>query len=614
MQAATKKAQSNSKLSTKRKRNPEKMEKKDDIKSKMEPCRAYKKGEKIEVFYINTDFSDSYMAVDSVGGASLAPRVGQSRGWLRATINKDFDPAVDTRADRRVEVRYVHAKWVDRDGDCLDCSKESNMIDFVPTSRIRPVKSHPRKFGGENMGVSVSILLVRWASKCPGVRDGEGGWGETGSVVSDHYIQTWLDALEYVFPNDHQIITAFVQSTEDIIRLGAAANPIRRMLEGRHVGAFYFVWPVTFADDSSKARDYPGYLEQTQALRCLGQFEASGVSTRFPYTSHLYRLFLAKDWMAHMCLSPAFNCPATAKVSRSMIECDPIQAANTALKALHHVREVQRKQTHVEGKDTLSHEPSMGNVNAWHEMRGVAKLGFSWEATSVRRFEGHSQLARHLQRLVNTSQNLSESVLVQDLVERFDCEVRTFVVEGKPVRRRRRFTDFEKRGNQEEGDDPANEGLYTDFKRCGRDQALPMYFNNDEKALVDAEKEIDRLIALWCDWLRCECATVPPVFRFDAFVRRCKGGGKCDVFSGELTELGACTLGWPKADMIATLYPPVLRAILTDHTECVASKYNPGQPQCACHRRNNISVVCKIYPPRPQKQRRDSDEDSSDSD
>ena len=65
---------------------------------------------------------------------------------------------------------------------------------------------------------------------------------------------------------------------------------------------------------------------------------------------------------------------------------------------------------------------------------------------------------------------------------------------------------------------------------------IPPLFHH--QALVDAEKEIDRLIALWCDWLRCECAQVPPVFRFDAFVRRRKGGGKCDVFSGELTELG----------------------------------------------------------------------------
>ena len=32
----------------------------------------------------------------------------------------------------------------------------------------------------------------------------------------------------------------------------------------------------------------------------------------------------------------------------------------------------------------------------------------------------------------------------------------------------------------------------------------------------------------------------------------------------QLTELGACTLGWPKEDMMRTLYPAVLRACLRD--------------------------------------------------
>lgn len=562
-----------------------------------EPVFAYKAGNKVEVFYVNHDRSDSYMAVDSLGYGATTPRLGQSRGWLRATVVNDFDP----RSDRRVKIRYLHTKWVDRDGEALNTADGSNLIDFVPPERVRMTKGrYSRGLGGENTGVSLSILMVRWATdKCPGVREGSGGWGETGSVVSDHYIQTWLNAFEYVFPNDYQIITAYVQSSEDVVRLGAAGGAIRRMLEGRHVGAFYFIWPVTFADDSGKATDFPGYLEQTKALRCLGELESAGVSTRFPYTSHLYRLFLAKDWMAHMCLSPSYKCPATTKVSRSMIECDAQQAANIALKSLHHVRETQRKQTHLAGGGKL-HEPSLGLDTAWHEMRGVAKLGYSWEATSVRRFEGHAQLAQQLQRLVNTSQNLSECVLVQDLVENFTCEVRTFVVEGQPIRRRRRFTDFEQRGTFDEDDDddndPADEGLYTDFKKCGRDEALATYFNNDEEALCDAEKEIDRLIEQWCNWLRCECAQLPPVFRFDAFVRRRPNGKRCDVFSGELTELGACTLGWPKADMMATLYPAVLRACLLDHTQCIDDEQASG---CACHTSDKISLKGFEEPPKP---------------
>ena len=49
-----------------------------------------------------------------------------------------------------------------------------------------------------------------------------------------------------------------------------------------------------------------------------------------------------------------------------------------------------------------------------------------------------------------------------------------------------------------------------------------------------------------------------------------------DVFAGELTELGACTLGWEVSDMVATLFPAVLGACLNDHS----CRY----PQCPCHR------------------------------
>jgi hypothetical protein len=69
---------------------------------------------------------------------------------------------------------------------------------------------------------------------------------------------------------------------------------------------------------------------------------------------------------------------------------------------------------------------------------------------------------------------------------------------------------------------------------------------------------VDALIAQFVLWLTTECCEVPPVFRFDAFLRL-RGSSAaekrttkvCDVFSGELTELGACTLGWELSDMVS---------------------------------------------------------------
>ena len=54
--------------------------------------------------------------------------------------------------------------------------------------------------------------MIRWGH--PGIdeiREGNGGWGDTGSVVADRYISTWLDSLEAVFGQDCEVITSWCQ-------------------------------------------------------------------------------------------------------------------------------------------------------------------------------------------------------------------------------------------------------------------------------------------------------------------------------------------------------------------------------------------------------------------
>jgi hypothetical protein len=75
-------------------------------------------------------------------------------------------------------------------------------------------------------------------------------------------------------------------------------------------------------------------------------------------------------------------------------------------------------------------------------MEGVAKLGYSWEANDVLRFKGARELAVRLTRLFNQPQGTAEFAFVQDLIVDFDCEVRTFVVNGKPIQHARRYTAF----------------------------------------------------------------------------------------------------------------------------------------------------------------------------
>ena len=97
-------------------------------------------------------------------------------------------------------------------------------------------------------------------------------------------------------------------------------------------------------------------------------------------------------------------------------------------------------------------------------------------------------------------------------------------------------------------------------------------------ALRDAEAKMDGLIAKYCLWLQTECCDLPPVFRFDAFLRvKTSDPALCDVFSGELTELGACTLGWDLPDMVTHLFPAVLGSFLED-APCQAGA------KCLCHK------------------------------
>ena len=60
--------------------------------------------------------------------------------------------------------------------------------------------------------------------------------------------------------------------------------------------------------------------------------------------------------------------------------------------------------------------------------KGVVKLGFSWEAMDVRKFEGEAELASALRELAEQNMSLGDTVMVQEWID-FDCELRLFFVE-----------------------------------------------------------------------------------------------------------------------------------------------------------------------------------------
>jgi hypothetical protein len=116
-------------------------------------------------------------------------------------------------------------------------------------------------------------------------------------VVSDSYISFWLDALDAGFPNDYQVMTIWIASSEDLTAVSHLARTLKHMLHGRHHAAMYFLWPAQCQD----AQFIPsGYVDLPTVMAAMTSMEGSGITTRFPHNSHLYKVFLSKDWTSQV--------------------------------------------------------------------------------------------------------------------------------------------------------------------------------------------------------------------------------------------------------------------------------------------------------------------------
>ena len=99
----------------------------------------------------------------------------------------------------------------------------------------------------------------------------------------------------------------------------------------------------------------------------------------------------------------------------------------------------------------------------------------------------------------------------------------------------------------------------------------------------------ERLAPRWHCWLRGECAEAVPFFRLDVFVvpRPERGRGAMpDLWTGELTELGASTLSW-RDGFGRAIFPAVLRSCFRG-AAC-------GEPGCTCRGRGAPAALSLIH-------------------
>ena len=349
------------------------------IENATEEPRTYREGEEVDVFYraLEEDTGGYFPCADSTDNL-CGPRVARSDGWVPAVVER----AHHGWDGEQVLVRHAWPHWREPGGRPLDMSDDRNSVQRFAPYRVRPRSEKPEK-------PSLDILLVRWGGKedpdaCAGQYSGS--WGSAGAVVSDRFASGLLDFIHWKLGCDYGACAAYVTSGQDLERL--CERRITQMLEGKHVAAFYLLWPARF-DDGTAGR--PGMVPADSLLELMRRVESAGVPTRFPHAAHVYRALLAKEWTTAVsgCGPSQMRVPATTRVAASSVARVPFSAAKRAVDALRAIK-----------GDECD--------------RGVVKLGYSWEALDVRAWRGVSDLAGALVDVLHQPGCRARHVFVQE--------------------------------------------------------------------------------------------------------------------------------------------------------------------------------------------------------
>ena len=295
-------------------------------------------------------------------------------------------------------------------------------------------------------------------------------------------------------------------------------------------------------------------------------------------------------------MTPGLNIPATTKINIATAVRNPYRAAEAALKALYIIKmEQQRLRKGDETSDvddviTMKHSP-------WLHMKGVLKLGFSWEALDVLSFDGIDEMVDRLGRIAEQPGCLAEYVYAQEYIES-DCEIRCYVIDDgtglSTAPAHMRYT--------RPGYNNPETGRFQGFQDLSRQQAVEEWYGGNEEAVNKAEFEIRKLIKRWKLWLLSECSEVQPYMRFDFFVRRIRKVSDCyvddisnheksldqngsskgkdddidlGIYTGEMTELGGSTLNWQEGPSL--IFRSVLLSCLEGDDAPPTDTYRGGR-------------------------------------
>lgn len=504
----------------------------------------YKSGDEVEIF--TRTYHDMAGWVPALEPEYLyhTPRIGFTESWVRGRVTANFNPDKFQPQDRttHVQVRLHHEMWFNRAGEKVDMSADmtESYVSFSP-DKVRKLGSVPAP--------KLSLLVVRWGGqgRVEPVTEGDSGWGATGSVASDTYINQFLDkGVHNTLGTNYEVLTVFIAKTADLAKLAVLAPMLKSRMRGEHKAALYFLWPVEWDDDGDPR--YAGYVGARALMNCIRDVEAAGIQSRFPHNHGLYEVVGGKLWQSYLCTNWELNIPATTRIQKVQVRQNCAQAAKDALSAL---RCIKAHRLHAQGRG--NEDPNV--------KKGVVKLGWSWEATDVWVWDSEARLQEQLEVAMSQVGNHTGQCFVQEWID-MDFEMRLYAVdvpsEIPPGTLLEPKYYVYNRWNRID-----HEGKPREFEKLNRERVLKEVWVGDETAVRAVERKTCELMTKLLVHLRSEHAEPPVVMRFDFMVKR-TAPGVVDVRVGELTELGACMLGWKEGPL--TVWDAVIRSCMRDGT------------------------------------------------
>eukprot|EP00397_Hematodinium_sp_SG-2012_P017184 GEMP01017560.1.p1 GENE.GEMP01017560.1~~GEMP01017560.1.p1 ORF type:complete len:602 (+),score=112.41 GEMP01017560.1:33-1838(+) len=491
-------------------------------------------GDHVWVFYRMSKMPTRWrhIAVADKRQGIFRPRMGLSEGWIPAQV--DFVESKTGKNKELVHVTYLWTLWYSCQGNTSDPHKPSDLKDAYPADHVRamPTIANPIRLICEDPP-ELAIIAFRWGHKY-GFRELQGGdsqWGASGPSISDSFIGSILNTG--VVPRiglNFELWSVFIEEASDMTKMAESAHhifathPARR---AKNLVAMYFLYPTGFDVRSIPTYEVgddegAGFVERIPFFNMMRAVERVGIPSKFPHASHLYDLLAGKQWTYSLCLDPDYCLPACVALPRQDIEslgCNI--AGQKALAALNRIKKAQNSP----GKQTVD--------------RGVAKLGYSWEALDVKYWQGINgfiHVLNELSQQIQINQEYTaqphdlDVIICQEYVEH-DLEMRMYVVNGKiEVTIYTKFLQI--KSNFEFGN---FQSLDNEKIACTR------WLFGDQEAIEDAKAKGERIVNKFLDWLVIQTCEVPCGIRFDFFVKRVEPG-VCTIHTLEICEMGFSVL------------------------------------------------------------------------